>query len=115
AVFRPRRAGEFYPLDMIGQILAAADVPHFPFVPIRAGAGQTVSHKIAVVADRMAAYCHRAVGGELVWIEEDFGFTIQRLDSVEHALVLQSVVPAEEIAPALFERGAIALVIPKLR
>ena len=114
-VLRPRRAGEFHPLQIVAQILAGPHVAHLPFLPIRTGRGQSVGHEIAVVADGEAGQRHRAVGGKFVGIEQHDRFGVERRERVEHALVLQPVVPTEEVAAALLERRAVTLVIPELR
>src|SRR5439155_8979412 len=42
AIFGPGCAREFDPFDMVTQILAGADVAHFPLLPIGTGRGDTI-------------------------------------------------------------------------
>ncbi len=44
AVFGPGCAGEFHPLEIVGEIFAGVDVADVPLVPVGAGSGDAISH-----------------------------------------------------------------------
>lgn len=67
----------------------------------------------AVVAHRIARQRHGSVLRPAIGIEKYLGLGIERSGGVQHALRLQSVVLAPEIAAALAERQAITLVVEK--
>src|SRR5438045_2777361 len=55
AIFGPSRAGRFDPLDLVRQIAGGIDLAHLPFLPVRAGGGQAISHQFPIVTNRVAA------------------------------------------------------------
>lgn len=104
AVFSPGRAGKLHPLNLVTQILRLAYVSHFPFLPVRACGGDTIGDQISIITDGHAAQGGGAVSRELVGIEQQPGRGPERVERVKHALVLEAIVPGEEIATAFFER-----------
>ena len=103
-VLGPGRLGKLDPLQVIAEILAGPHIAHLPFVPIGSGGRQGVGQQVSVVADRRAGHGYGAVGGECVGIQQHLGLRLQSLHGVEHRLVLQPVVPADEVA-ASFARS----------
>ena len=114
AVRRPRRVGKFHPLDHVRQIRRRPHIAHAPFLPVRSRHGQTIRHEISVLADLDAAQRHRAIGREFVRIEQDGRLGFERGQSVEHALILETVVLVIEVAPAFLERHSVTLEVPQL-
>ncbi len=62
AVFEPGRAGEFAPLDQVGQIVAGLHLAHAPRQPVGAAGADGVGQQLAILARRPAGEGHRAVG-----------------------------------------------------
>ena len=113
AIFCPGRARKFHPFDDIGPIFHRSHLTHADFLPIGPGSGKRVSHEIAVLGDVIAFQRHSSVSGKLVRVEQHLRLGVKRGDRVKHALILQPVVPGEEIAASLLERHAVTLVIPQ--
>src|SRR6267142_5410241 len=113
AVFGPGRAGKFHPLNLVAQILRPEYVSHFPFLPVRARRGDIIGDQISIITDGHAAQGRGAVSRELVGIEQQPRRGSERVERVKHALVLEAVVPGEEIATAFFKGDAVTLEIPE--
>ncbi len=114
AVAAPAYARELHPLERVGGRLAAIDVKHMPFFPVRAGGRQAVGEIFAVLADRITLQGYGAVGRERVRIEQHARRGIERIGDVEHGLILQAVVARVEIFAAAQLRWAVTLEIPQL-
>src|SRR5262249_46327936 len=71
--------------------------------------------EVTVLAHFDALQRHGSISSELVGINEYGHRRIERRERVEHTLVLQSVVLADEIALALLEWNAISLKVPQAR
>src|SRR5678815_1359768 len=110
-VVLPRDAGELAPLERFVEVLAGVDVAHMQLLPVTARRRQPVTEQCAVVGIARAGERDRAVLAELVGIEHDYGLACETLLHVEHVLILQTVILAEEIAAALARREGVALVV----
>ena len=113
-VFGPRRVRSLYPLDQIGAVFPGRDFAHTPLLPVRATGGSAIRHQIAALGDCHARQRHRAIGRQLVRVQQYAPRAVERIHRVEHALVLQPVVFCIKVAPGFLERHAISFVIPKL-
>src|ERR1041385_2467096 len=89
AVVRPRRAGEFDPLQVVGAVLPARHIAHMEFLPVRAAPRRAVDEQRTVIREGERRQRHGAVGRQRVWIEQRLRLCRQRALHVEHRLILQ--------------------------
>src|SRR5690606_36076981 len=109
----PRDPGELAPLEQIRAVLAGRNLADLPALPVGAGVGQRVGQVLAVVADRQRGDRGGAVLAQQVGIEQQLGLAVERVGPVVDRLILQAVVPGEEVAAALLPWGRVALEIPQ--
>ena len=112
AVFFPRRAGKFDPVEDILSIFPGLDVADFPLLPIGTGGGESIGKKFCVIAHFRAAQGNSAIFRERVWIEQLARLLGKIRRGVKNVLVLQPGIFGKEIAVLFLERQAEALVIP---
>ena len=114
-ILGPGCLGELGPAKLVGQHLAGGDFQDVPGGPVGAGFGAAVSHVAAIVAETQPAQRDRAVLGPSVGVEQRAGRGIQRVQYVEHRLVLQAVVLQVVVASARLETHRILGKVPKVR
>ena len=114
AVLRPGSARELHPFDVVRKVPSGSHLPHFPFLPVRSRGGEAIGQQVAVIADRVPGERHRPVCRQRVGIQQDGRGGLERRQGIQHTLILEPVVFGEEVAPALLERHAVALVVPQL-
>ena len=110
----PLSRGELHPLEVVVEVHAGLDVPDPPVLPVGARGGEPVGDKPPVVADGRPREGDGPVLGEGVGVDEGLGLVLQGAHAVEDALVLQPVVPGEEVDPALLVGDAELFVVPEL-
>jgi hypothetical protein len=111
AVFSPRRAGNFHPVQFFGQQLVGGQVQDAHLVPVGTAPAGGVGQVAVVVAEFDAGQGRGAIGRKPVGVEQHARFFGTAL-AVEHGLVLQAVVLAKHQVFAYPLRHAVALVIP---
>ena len=116
-VRHPRDRRELGEVDQVARVLATLDVVDLPLPPVRAAVRLRVGDVAAVPTGRHPGERHRSVVAPAVGIEQDapgrlVALLVHRLGDVDHALVLQPVVVAVEVALAPLAGRAPALVVP---
>ena len=99
---------------MVVERLARRHVLHVYLLPVRSVARDDIRHVLAVVRERGALQCHRAVGAQRVRVEPHAPLAEGRIVAVhlvEHRLVLQSVVAVGVPLAAALECHAALLVV----
>ena len=115
AVLGPLRAAELHPLNDIRQIFPRSHIPHMILLPVTASLRGAVDHQLPILTDGGSRERDRAVLGECVGIDQHPGFRLQALGHIDYALILETGVAREKVAPALFPGLAEALIVPQLR
>ena len=68
--------------------------------------------QVAIIADGQSGECHRAIGTELVWIEQNAGLGAEGIHRVDDALILEAVIARIEVPSALLEGHPVAFKVP---
>jgi len=113
AVRAPRHRGELQPFQLIGQQFTRGDVDHAPAAPVRAAVLDAVGQAAAVRRRHPLGKAYGTVLGPLVRIDQHPRLGVEAVLNVQHRLVLQPVVAAEEIMLAALDRQAETLVVPQ--
>ena len=115
AIVGPARRGELAPADPVRQLPARRQLPHPELGPVRAPFGPAVSQVVPCGGDGVSGERHRAVRREGVRIQQNHGRCRQRGLGVDHRLLLESRVTAEDQPSRLAEWHPRLRIVPDLR
>jgi hypothetical protein len=65
-------------------ILTCCYIPEVNCDPVRSTFAQSVAHSLAIIREPRPRQCHSSVFRQLIWVEEDFWLSIQRVLHVQN-------------------------------
>ncbi len=113
AAVSPAGAAELHPFDLVRQLLARSDLHHIDLDPVRPRPGNGIGCIAVVFREGDGIQRHGSVRRQGVGVEEDLRRTVEPFAVIQHALVLQAVVPVEEVVLADAERCPLFRIVVK--
>ena len=107
----PGDARHLDPFNRVGERLLRRELHHLVFLPVGAAARDPIDRVFRVLGRRERPEARRPIGRPAVGIDQHLWLPVESLLDVQHALVLQAIVLAEEEILALSRRRRVPLVV----